>query len=68
MDDSKLVILRFKEKIHISHRMEQAILNEMMRQRDSGVMLIPDWLEVILAPKDVEIVIENAEVEHGSGV
>lgn len=56
-DDILVVKYPFLMKNTQANQLYESIL----KQRENGVIIIPDYCEVVIAPKDVEIKMENHE-------
>ena len=41
----------------------QAILDNLMAQKETGVILLPPYLEVQIVPEDIEIKLDNGDSE-----
>ena len=48
-------ILVVKSTAFLSHEKMQAILDNLMAQKETGVILLPPYLEAQIIPEDIEI-------------
>lgn len=52
-------ILIVKYPLMMRERDVKALYDSILRQKESGVIILPDYCEVIIAPKDMEIQTKN---------
>lgn len=58
---SDLIIVKVKDGINIDADMMRHLRNEIIKQKETGVILLPWFLTAIAVPKDTEIKIESEE-------
>ena len=56
-------ILVVKSTAFLPHEKMQAILDNLMAQKETGVILLPPYLEVQIVPEDIEIKLVNGNGE-----
>ena len=56
-------ILVVKCNEFLSHEKMQAVLDNLMTQKETGVILLPPYLEVQIVPEDIEIIFANGSGE-----
>lgn len=59
--EDQLIIIR--PTCLLSYEHMRVLRNTILKQRETGVIILPYAVEVILAPKDVEIKVEEKEVK-----
>lgn len=52
-------ILIVKYPFRMGERDANALYNKILKQKENGVIILPDYCEVIIAPKDIEIQTKN---------
>ena len=62
MNKDDLLIL--KPKVYIKPAVLDQIREEIMEQKEEGVIIIPSFCEVICAPKDIEIIVEGDDLPN----
>ena len=55
-----ILIIRPKD-VRLSNSMLGSLRDRIQEQIPTGVVVIPDWCEVIKCPEDIEIKVENKE-------
>ena len=56
-------ILVVKSTAFLPHEKMQAILDNIIAQKETGVILLPPYLEVQIVPEDIEIKLVNGNGE-----
>lgn len=56
-------ILVVKSTAFLPHEKMQAILYNLRAQKETGVILLPPYLEVQIVPEDIEIKLDNGNGE-----
>ena len=56
-------ILVVKSTAFLPHEKMQAVLDNLMAQKETGVILLPPYLEVQIVPEDIEIKLVNGNGE-----
>ena len=56
-------ILVVKSTVFIPHEKMQAILDNLKEQKETGVILLPPYLEVQIVPEDIEIKLADGNGE-----
>lgn len=56
-------ILVVKCNAFLPHEKMQAILDNLMAQKETGVILLPPYLEAQIIPEDIEIKLDNGNGE-----
>ena len=56
--EDQLIILRIKDMM-LTYEAMRGIRNSVLAQRETGLIVLPDYIEVILAPKNAEIKFEE---------
>ena len=57
-------ILVVKSTSFLPHEKLQAILDNLKIQKETGVILLPDYLEAQIVPEDIEIKLVNENGEY----
>ena len=57
-----LLIIRPRPDVYIKPQVLDRIREEIMEQKEEGVILIPSFFEVIYAPRDVVIKVEGEDL------
>ena len=57
-------ILVVKSTAFLSHEKMQAILDNLKEQKETGVILLPPYLEAQIIPDDIEIKLVNGNDEY----
>ncbi len=52
-------ILIVKYPFRMGERDANALYNKILKQKENGVIILPDYCEVVIAPKDIEIQTKN---------
>ena len=63
MEIKKPDILVVKSTAFLPQEKMQAILDNLMAQKETGVILLPPYLEVQIVPEDIEIKLDNGNSE-----
>ena len=58
--NNDILIIRPKD-VRLSNSMLGSLRDRIQEQIPTGVVVIPDWCEVIKCPEDIEIKVENKE-------
>ena len=61
---SDLIIVKVKDGINIDADLMRHLQNEIIEQKETGVILLPWFLTAIVAPEDTKIKIESEEQDH----
>ena len=56
-------ILVVKSTVFLPHEKMQAVLDNLRAQKETGVILLPPYLEVKVVPEDIEIKLVNGNSE-----
>ena len=56
-------ILVVKSTAFLPHEKMQAVLDNLRAQKETGVILLPPYLEVKIVPEDIEIKLDNGNSE-----
>lgn len=64
ISESSLLIIRPRPDVYIKPQVLDQIREEIMEQKEEGVILIPSFFEVIAAPKDVTIKVEGEDLPN----
>ena len=59
---SKDILIIRPNGVMLSSGMLGLLRDRIHEQIPTGVVVIPDWCEVIMCPEDIEIRVENSEV------
>lgn len=62
MDVSNDILIIRPKDIQLSSRVLGLLRDRIQEQIPTGVVVIPEWCEVIKCPEDVEIRVENKEM------
>lgn len=62
---SDLLIVKVKPGVKIKADLMDHWRKEILKMKETGVVVIPWWLDVVVVPEDVEIKVEE---DHGSGI
>lgn len=54
-------ILIVKYPLFMRDRDVKALYESILRQKESGVIILPDYCDIIVAPKDTELYVEQRE-------
>ena len=57
--DKPDVLLVFKVKMFIRDDDMEKIRQKILRQIPSGVVIIPDYVECVVEPKDIDVIVEQ---------
>ena len=57
-------ILVIKCNVFLPHEKMQAILDNLKEQKETGVILLPPYLEVQIVPEDIEIKLADGNGEY----
>ena len=57
-------ILVVKSTAFLPHEKMQAVLDNLRAQKETGVILLPPYLEVQIVPEDIEIKLVNENGEY----
>lgn len=62
---SDLLIVKVKDGINIKADMMGFWRNEIIKQKESGVIVLPWFLTAIVVPEDIEIKVEKSQEDKG---
>lgn len=59
MNKDDILVIKYPFLMKNSHATQ--LYESILKQKENGVIIIPDYCEVVIAPKDVEIKVEMEE-------